>query len=170
MSDPIGFRRDKDHWLYRLSPDEWIAAALGEIGRAAKALDAGDARGGIVGLKRGAGMGLNAALIAEPDESWGRTYVEHLQGLARDPRVPDAVREASRAVLDAHPPGGDVISLRTPRGHKHVVEAARDVVAHAWAVAKRHEAPPASRPGESAGAEKVTDGGEAGDRGDAKGD
>jgi hypothetical protein len=116
-------------------------------------------------------MGLNAALIVEPDESWGRTYVEHLQGLARDARVPEAVREASRAVLDAHPPGGDVISLRTPRGHKHVVEAARDVVAHAWAVAKRHEALPASpAPGEDAGAGNVADGGEAGDRGDAKDD
>jgi hypothetical protein len=166
MSDSTGFRRDKDHWLYKLSPDEWIAAALGELGRAAKAWDAGDARAGVVGLKRAAGMGLNAALIAEPDESWGRTYVEHLQALARDARVPEAVREATRVVLEAKAPGGDVVSLRTPRGHRHVVEAARDVVAHAWAVAKRHEALPEGEEGEGAD-ERARD---EGDRGDANGD
>jgi hypothetical protein len=31
MSD---FTRDKTHWLRRLSPDEWINAALGELSRA----------------------------------------------------------------------------------------------------------------------------------------
>jgi HEPN domain-containing protein len=153
------FTRDKTHWLRKLSPDEWIAAALGELARAEKAWSHGDARGGIVGLKRAAGMGLNAALIVEPDETWGRTYVEHLEGLSRDARVPEAVRAACRAVLDARPPGGDVVSLRTPRSHEHVVEAARDVVAHAWAVAKRHE-----------GAEEGRDGParEGADAGDAK--
>jgi len=133
------FTRDKTHWLHKLSPDEWIAAALGEVARAEKAWGGGDARAGVVGLKRAAGMGLNAALIVEPDETWGRTYVEHVEALARDRRVPEAVRAAARVVLDARPPGGDVISLRTPRTHHHVVEAARDVVAHAWAVVKRHE-------------------------------
>jgi HEPN domain-containing protein len=136
MSD---FTRDKAHWLFRLSPDEWIAAALGELARAEKAWAGGDARGGVVGLKRAAGMGLNAALIVEPDETWGRTYVEHVEALSRDARVPEAVRAACQVVLDARPPGGDVVNLRTPRAHEHVVEAARDVVAHAWAVVRRHE-------------------------------
>jgi len=31
-------------------------------------------------------------------------------------------------------PERDVVSLRTPRAHVAIVEAARDVVAHAWAV------------------------------------
>jgi HEPN domain-containing protein len=165
MSDPSGFRRDKEHWLFKLSPDEWIAAALGELGRAEKAWDAGDARAGVVGMKRAAGMGLNAALIVEPDESWGRTYVEHVQALARDARVPEAVREAARVVIDAKAPGGDVVNLRTPRGHRPVVEAARDVVAHAWAVAKRHESLPDAGEGSRDGG---ADG--AGDRSDAKDD
>jgi hypothetical protein len=91
-------------------------------------------------------MGLNAALIVEPDESWGRTYVEHVEALARDMRVPEAVRAACRTVLDARPPGGDVVNLRTPRAHHQVVEAARDVVAHAWAVVKRREPRPAVSP------------------------
>jgi hypothetical protein len=136
MSD---FVRDKAHWLRRLSPDEWISAALGEIARAEKAWASGDMRAGIVGLKRAAGMALNGALLVEPDETWGRTYVEHVEALARDARVPEAVRAASRALLDARPPGGDIINLRTPRAHTQVVESARDVVAHAWAVVKRHE-------------------------------
>ena len=133
------FARDKDHWLYRLSPSEWISAALGEISRAEKAWIAGDARAGAAGLKRAAGMALNAALIVEPDETWGRTYVEHVDAVARDPRVPQAVRAACRVVLEAKPGGGDVIVLRTRHSHAPVAEAARDVIAHAWAVAKRHE-------------------------------
>jgi hypothetical protein len=136
MSD---FTRDKAHWLRRLSPDEWIAAALGELARAETAWTSGSARAGVVGLKRAAGMALNGALLVEPDDAWGRSYVEHVEALARDEKVPEAVRTACRTILEARPPEGNVVSLRTPRGHVHVVEAARDVIAHAWAVIKRHE-------------------------------
>jgi hypothetical protein len=136
MSD---FVRDETHWLRRLSPDEWIAAALGELSRAEKAWAGGNARAGVVGVKRAAGMALNGALLVEPDDAWGRSYVEHVQALALDARVPEAVRTACRTILEAKPPEGDVVSLRTPRGHVTIVEAARDVVAHAWAVIKRHE-------------------------------
>jgi hypothetical protein len=136
MSD---FTRDKTHWLRRLSPNEWISAALGELSRAEKAWAGGNARAGVAGVKRAAGMALNGALLVEPDDTWGRTYVEHVQAVARDERVPAAVREACRTVLEAAPPAGDVVHLRTPRGHMHVVEAARDVIAHGFAVVRRHE-------------------------------
>src|SRR5277367_3266876 len=119
------FTRDKDHWLRRLSPDEWIAAALGELSRAEKAWAAGSARAGVVGVKRAAGMALNGALIVEPNDAWGRSYVEHVDALARDENVPEAVRAACRTILDARPPEGDVVNLRTPRAHVQVVEAAR---------------------------------------------
>jgi hypothetical protein len=49
------------------------------------------------------------------------------------------VRAAARAVLDATPPSGEIVRLRTPRAHGPVLEAARDVIAHAWAVVRRHE-------------------------------
>jgi hypothetical protein len=133
------FVRDPSHWLRRLSPDEWIRAALGELGRAEEAYGHGNARAGAAGVKRAAGMALNGALLVQPDEGWGRTYVEHIEALARDGRVPNAVREACRTVLGAAPPTGDVVSLRTPRAHVTVVEAARDVIAHAWAVVRKHE-------------------------------
>lgn len=135
----MAFTRDPGDWLRKLSPDEWIRAGLGELRRAEQAFAAGNARGGAAGVKRAAGMALNAALIVEPAEAWGRSYVEHLAALAKDPRVPAAVRSACRAVLDAKQPAGEVVVLRTPHAHDGVLEAARDVIAHAWAVVRRHE-------------------------------
>jgi hypothetical protein len=133
------FTRDPSDWLRRFSPDEWIRAALGELSRAEAAWARGDARSGAAGVKRAAGMALNAALLVEPEPRWGRTYVEHVAALSTDDRVPAAVREACLLVLEAKAPTGDVVSLRTPRSNAVVLEAARDVVAHAWAVVKRHE-------------------------------
>jgi len=138
----VEFARDPSHWLLRLSPAEWIRAGLGEVARAEKALLHGDVRAGTAGLKRGAGMALNGALIVEPEAAWGRTYVEHLRGLASDARVPEAVRVACRCVLEATPPSGEVVILRTPRAYATVVDAARDVIAHAWVVVQRHEKAP----------------------------
>jgi hypothetical protein len=135
------FRRDPDHWLFRHSPDEWIRAALGELERARLAWEKGNARAGAVGVKRAAGMALNGALIAQPSEAWGRTYVEHLAALAADVGAPPAVRAACQRVLEAQPPASDLVSLRTPRGHATFVDAAHDVIAHAWVVVRRNEAP-----------------------------
>jgi hypothetical protein len=135
----VEFVRDPSHWLHKLSPLEWIRAGLAEVTRAEKALEHGNARAGTAGLRRGAGMALNGALILEPRDSWGRTYVEHLAALANDATVPEAVRIASRRVLDATPPSGEVVILRTPRAHAAVVDAARDVIAHAWVVVQRHD-------------------------------
>ena len=136
------FARDPGHWLFRLSPDEWIRAALGEVERARAAYGRGDSRAGASGVKRAAGMALNGALIVEPDDAWGRSYVEHVQALSADTRVPDAVRVACRVVLDAGGPGGEVIVLRTPRTGEAAIEAAKDVIAHAWAVVRRHDETP----------------------------
>lgn len=133
------FTRDRDDWLRKLTPDEWIRAAMTELRRAEAAYGGGDARGGSAGVKRAAGMALNAALIVEPDEKWGRSYVDHVKALAEDARVPQAVRDACRVVLEAKGPSGGVVSLRTPRANDAVVDAAKDVIAHAWAVVKRHE-------------------------------
>jgi uncharacterized protein (UPF0147 family) len=133
------FVRDPAHWLRKLSPEEWIRAGLGELARARKAVERGEGRAGVAGLKRAAGMALNAALLVEPDATWGRTYVEHLDALAADTRVPDAVRSAAREVLSAGMPTGGVIRLRTSKSQIAPVDAAHDVIAHAWAVVKRHE-------------------------------
>jgi HEPN domain-containing protein len=133
------FARDPEHWLHRLSPDEWIRASLAEVKRATAAFSRGDTRAGAAGAKRAAGMALNGALIVEPDERWGRSYVDHVQALSADAGVPEAVRSASHVVLAAGGPGGEVVVLRTPRTGEAALEAARDVIAHAWTIVRRHE-------------------------------
>jgi HEPN domain-containing protein len=131
--------RDPHDWLRKFSPAEWIRAALGELRRATNAFERGDLHAAAAGVKRAAGMALNAALLVEPNESWGRTYVEHLSALSTDPGAPEAVRGACRTVLEAKVASAGMAILRTPRAHDRELEATRDVIAHAWAVVKRHE-------------------------------
>ena len=100
------FARDPADWLRRFSPDEWIRAGLGELQRAEKALRRGQhargARGGEArrrdgaqrGAHRGARRGLGTELRRPPE------------ALARDARVPEAVRGACRTVLEAQAPEG----------------------------------------------------------------
>jgi len=133
------FVRDAEHWLYRFSPAEWVRAALGEVRRAEAAYGGHNAAAGLASCRRAAGMALNAALIAEPRDGWGRSYVDHLQGLARDATAPAAVRSACKVLLETSPPGRQIIQLGSRRTHDKILEAAKDVMAHAYAVVKRNE-------------------------------
>ena len=134
------FEKDESHWLFKLSPDEWIRAGLGEVRRAEEAYAQKNVRAGLAGAKRGAGMALNAALIVEPNDAWGRSYVDHVAALSRDAAVPERVREAAKTLHEAQAPqAGGLVSLRTASGEERILEAARDVIAHAFAVVKRHE-------------------------------
>jgi HEPN domain-containing protein len=134
------FARDESHWLLKLSPDEWIRAGLADLKKSEEAYKANNPRAGLAGAKRAAGMALNGALIAEPDELWGRSYVDHLMALGRDARVPERVREACRELTEpAAPAGSKLVALRTHSAEHRILEAARDVIAHAYAVVKRHE-------------------------------
>ncbi len=132
---------DPSHWLRRLSEGDWIRAGLAELRRAEEAYARGDARAGLAGCKRAAGMALNGALRVKPNPAWGRTYVEHLNALAKDetPDVPGAVRAACKLLVETHPPSGDVLSLRSKAGDARIVDAARDVMAHAYAIVARGE-------------------------------
>lgn len=135
----LPFVRDESHWLYRLSASEWIRAAQAELGRAERAYAAGDARAGLAGARRAAGMALNGALVVAPEPAWGRTYVEHLAALRRDAGVPEAVREAAGRLVDASAPAPKLVVLRTKSATERVVDAARDVIAHAYVVVCRAE-------------------------------
>jgi HEPN domain-containing protein len=133
------FVKDESHWLFKLSPDEWIRAAMGELRRAEAAYAQKNPRAGLAGAKRAAGMALNGALIVEPNDAWGRSYVDHVTALAREGGVPERVREAATILHDAHPPAaGGLVALRTPTADERILDAARDVVAHAYAVVKKH--------------------------------
>jgi HEPN domain-containing protein len=137
----MSFEKDPGHWLLRLAPDEWIQAGLAELRRAEARLQANDRSAALAGCKRAAGMALNGALIVEPNESWGRSYVDHLSALAVDESVPERVRVACRELVLARPPGSDILTLRSPRSDERMLEATRDVMAHAYAIIKRHESP-----------------------------
>ncbi len=132
------FEKDPADWLRRLSPDEWIAAALGELRRAEAAYTRNDAAAGLAGAKRAAGMALNGALIVEPNGAWGRSYVDHLRALERDASAPQAVRAACTLLLASRAPSSDLLSLRSRAGEAKILDAARDVMAHAFAVVNRH--------------------------------
>jgi hypothetical protein len=131
------FVRDEAHWLYKLSPDEWLRAAMVELRRAEEAYTRKNGRAGLAGARRAAGMALNGALIVEPNEAWGRAYMDHLLALKTDSSVPARVREASTTLLETPLPGGELVALRTAATDEKVLEAARDIAAHAYAVIKR---------------------------------
>jgi hypothetical protein len=133
------FERDENDWLKKHSPAEWIRAALGELKRAQASYDARSVRAAHAGCKRAAGMALNAVLILEPKEGWGRTYVEHVEALAKDTTVPAAVREACARVLGAGAGGLTIVPLRSKASDTRVLDAAHDVIAHAYAVLRRHD-------------------------------
>jgi hypothetical protein len=136
---PSSFVRNPEDWLLRYSPKEWIRAGMKELKLAELSFSQRNGRAALAGCKRAAGMALNAALILEPNPAWKRTYVEHLQALARDQSVPAAVSAAARTVLDMPLPGGEIVIIRSPGQEGKVLEATRDVIAHAFAVVVRHE-------------------------------
>lgn len=121
-------------WLARQSPEAWIRQGLGELQRAEARLGAHDRTAAVLGLRRAAGMALNGALSVRW-RAWGRTYVEHLRALAADDEVPEAVRQAARFLndvsVDKQP---NVVRLTPPSEGARWVEAAKTVMAHAYAV------------------------------------
>lgn len=121
-------------WLLRYAPEDWIRQGLSELGRAEKRLAAHDRSAGVLGLRRAAGMALNGAMAAH-FRDWGRTYVDHLRAIAGDESVPEPVRRAAKLLDDVvleQQPG--VVRLTPPSETVRWVEAAKTVMAHAYAV------------------------------------
>jgi HEPN domain-containing protein len=135
----MAFVRDPEHWLNKLSPDEWVRAGLGELRRAEEAYKKKNGRAGLAGARRAAGMALNGVLIVVPNDAWGRSYMDHLLAVKGDASsdVPPRVREACKILLETPLPGGELVALRTANADERVLEAARDVVAHAYAIVQR---------------------------------
>ncbi len=135
--------RDASHWLLKFTSAEWIRAAMAELKRAEEAYGGKNGRAGLAGARRAAGMALNGVLRVEPNEAWGRSYLDHLLALSRDDSkgVPERVREACRHLLETPLSGGGakLVALRTSASDERVLEAARDVMAHAYAVVTRYE-------------------------------
>jgi HEPN domain-containing protein len=92
-------------WLSRLSAEEWLRAAQGELARAELALRHKQQRAGVTQARRAAGMAWNAVLhgIADLDERarYGRSYMDHLRVLCDDVGVSARVREAAAELVAA---------------------------------------------------------------------
>lgn len=118
-----------EHWLYRLSVEDWLSAAETELGHAEAALLRRAVRPGVTHARRAAGMAWNAVLVIDPDERYGRSYMEHVVALAQDGSLPELVRAAAARLRDTPPAPPELVRLGKP--DLTVLEAARAVVAHA---------------------------------------
>jgi HEPN domain-containing protein len=131
---PSNANLDDESWLTRYSAQGWIERALQELSLARQAFANRQVSSAAAALKRAAGMALNGALRVVPRKEWGRSYVEHLQALTRDPSAPSAVVAAAGALLEFVPNAGGIALLRTPAQDERLLEAARTVMAHAYAI------------------------------------
>jgi len=122
---------DPAHWLYRLSPEDWLRAADKELALAYSALAGKHRREGLTYARRAGGMALNAVLWSAPSDAWGRSYVDHLRALAADAGAPGEVRTAADALMSAAMTS-NLVSLGP--GPTDLADAARTVIA--WARAR----------------------------------
>ena len=129
-----GIDTEGQPWLTRFSAQGWIERSLQELSLAQQAFANRSPSAAAAALKRAAGMALNGALRVVPREDWGRSYVEHLQALASDAAVPLVVADAARALLAFAPQPGSIVLLRSPAQDERLLEAARTVMAHAYAI------------------------------------
>lgn len=121
-------------WLARHAPADWIRQGLSELSRAEKLLASHERTGGVLSLRRAAGMALNGALCVS-FRDWGRTYVEHVRAVASDASVPPPVREAAQLLNEIQleqTPG--VVRLTPPSESARWIEATKTVMAHAYAI------------------------------------
>jgi HEPN domain-containing protein len=120
---------DPTHWLLRLTSDEWLAAAHTELAHCEETLRRRAMRPAVTHARRAAGMAWNAVLVVAPDERSGRSYMEHVVALISDPRAPDEVRAAARALRETPAAAPELITLGKP--DLRVLEEARRIVAYA---------------------------------------
>jgi hypothetical protein len=130
---------DPSHWLHRLTPDEWLAAAETELALAAAALARRAVRPGVTHARRAAGMAWNAVLAAAPEDEalvarFGRSYMEHVAALVTATDVPDKIHAAAALLRDTPPAPAALITLGKP--DLRALEAARAIVMHAATSAK----------------------------------
>jgi len=127
---------DPAHWLNRLTAEEWLAAAATELEHAEAAFARRAPRPGVTYARRAAGMAWNAVLTRHPDESAGRSYMEHVVALSKNPTVPDEIRAAAQRLRDTPTRPPSLVPLGRPSGHPELGPAqdARAILDHARSV------------------------------------
>ena len=128
-----------EHWLWRLDAAAWLRAAHAELEAGRAHLNS--RRIAVTHARRGAGMAINAVLVALPvgpgeELRWGRSYLDHLRALAgadEAHRGPLSVRVQSasaRLLTLAVAPSAALIQLvQLARGPHSAAETALDLAA-----------------------------------------
>jgi HEPN domain-containing protein len=127
--------KDPGHWLYRLEPAEWLAAAATDLSHGREALQRRAIRPAVTHARRAAGMATNAVLWLEEHPSWGRSYMEHVAALVDEVAVPPAVRDAARLLRETPPAPPTLVKLGAPDAT--ALDAAQAIVDWARAFVER---------------------------------
>jgi HEPN domain-containing protein len=114
---------DPSHWLHRLDPDEWLAAAATELARCQEALQRRAVRPGVTHARRAVGMAVNAVLVLRDEPRFGRSYMEHVVALTADEAWPPEIRAAASLLRDTPPAPPELVTLGRP--DLRALEAAR---------------------------------------------
>jgi hypothetical protein len=118
-----------DHWLYRLSSADWLAAAETELRHVEEALGRRAIRPAVTHARRAAGMAWNAVLVTAFDERYGRSYMDHVNALANDDTAPETVRQAAARLRDTPAVPPQLIQLG--KADPAPLHAARIIIDHA---------------------------------------
>lgn len=118
-----------EHWLYRLSPAQWLAAADNELLASQQAFLVKQHRTAVTHARRAAGMALNAVLALQFDERYGRSYMDHLKALSQDAAVSAELRDAATRLLSL-PIQSQLVTLG-PRGDAKQAEPAALILGYA---------------------------------------
>jgi HEPN domain-containing protein len=130
---------DPEHWLYRLTAAQWLQAAQNDLHGAQTAFLAKQQRAGVTYARRAAGMALNACLRLCPDPAYGRSYMDHLQALHKDPSVSQELRDAAGQLVSM-PLTQQLVTLGK-RGDAHGAAPAERILEYARAFVDRRAHP-----------------------------
>lgn len=138
-----------DHWLWRLTAAQWLAAASAELsaGRAALA----QRRRAVTHARRAAGMALNGVLVGlacsgrwpreRCERAWGRSYLEHLRAVAAPEVELEGLDPAARAhaarLLAVAPTPDPAAPIALGRGAHAAARAALEAAAELLALCHR---------------------------------
>lgn len=125
-----------EHWLWRLDAAAWLRAAHAELEAGRAHLNS--RRIAVTHARRGAGMAINAVLVALPvgpgeELRWGRSYLDHLRALAgadearRGPLSARVQAASARLLTLAVAPSAALVQLA--RGPHSAAETALDLAA-----------------------------------------
>lgn len=131
--------KDPAHWLYRLTPGEWLSAANNELAAARSAFLQKQQRPAVAHARRAAGMAWNALLVVMPDDKYGRSYMDHLQALSRDDTAAESLRHAA-ARLVGMPLTQELVTLGS-RGDASQADCAAVIIDHVAAQIMRLTSP-----------------------------